>query len=77
MKEDVINVVRILGIGLDEILVEIDLGFYVVHTIEWRQPNDIILHSFKDGLDYEMNFDSLSLTHQKIVHRLLTILVYN
>ena len=77
MKEDIINVIRILGIGLTELILEIDLGFFVVNAIEFREPDEIILHSFKDDVDYEMSFDELGLNYQKYIHKLLTILVWN
>ncbi len=77
MKEDIINAIKILGIGLDEILLEIDLGFFVINSVEFREPNDLILHSFRDGVDYEMNFDNLSPKYQRYVYRLITTLVYN
>lgn len=77
MKEDIINVIRILGVGLTELILEIDLGFFVINSVEYREPDEIILHSFKDDVDYEMNFDELGESYQKYVHKLLTILVYN
>lgn len=77
MKEDIINVIRILGVGLTELILEIDLGFFVINSVEYREPDEIILHSFKDDVDYEMNFDELGENYQKYIHKLLTILVYN
>lgn len=77
MKEDVIIAIKILGIGLTELVVEIDLGFFVINSIEYREPDEIILHSFKDDLDYEMNFDDLGDNYKKYIHRLVTILVWN
>lgn len=77
MKEDIINVIRILGVGLTELILEIDLGFFVINSVEYREPDEIILHSFKDDVDYEMNFDELGESYQKYIHKLLTILVYN
>lgn len=77
MREDIINAIRILGIGLTELILEIDLGFFIIHTIEYREPDEIILHSFSDNTDYEMNFDDLDLDYQKYIHRLLTTLVWN
>ena len=77
MKEDIINVIRILGIGLTELILEIDLGFFVIHSIEFREPDEVILHNFDGNTDYEMNFDELGSSYQKYVHKLLTILLYN
>ncbi len=77
MKEDIINAIKILGIGLNELILEIDLGFFVVHSIEYREPDEIILHSFSNYSDYEMNFDDLDLNFQKYIHKLITILVWN
>jgi hypothetical protein len=78
MKYDIILVIKILGIGLEEIFVEIDLDSFKVQSIEYREPNDIVLHSFvKEGYDQELSFDDLEKRDQRYIHRLLTTLVYN
>lgn len=77
MKEDLINTIRILGIGLNEIIVDIDLNTFMVNSIEYRSPNEIILHSFTGDFDYEVDFDELDEVHQKYVCMLISILLYN
>ena len=78
MKEDIINIIKILGIGIKELVLDIDLGFFYVNSIEFREPNEVILHSFEDDeTDVEVNFDDLEERYQKHVWLLLSILLYN
>lgn len=78
MKSELINIVKILGIGLTEIVLEIDLGQFTINSIEFRSPDKIILHSFSFGdFDWEVDFDDMDEYYQKYVFRLLSILVYN
>lgn len=78
MKQEVINIIKILGIGLNEITVDIDLGYIVANSIELIPiKNDIIIHSFMDDLDIEFNFDELDSDIQEEIYRNLSKLVYN
>lgn len=78
MKEDIINIIKILGIGIKELVLDIDLGFFYVNSIEFREPNEVILHSFEDDeTDVEVNFDDLEERYQKHVWLLLSVLLYN
>ena len=61
MKEDIINVIKILGIGLNEVLVDIDLGFFYINSVEFRKPDEVILHQFEGDTDYEISYDELNL----------------
>jgi len=60
MKEELINIIKILGIGLNELYVEIDLGFLYIHSIEYvKEDNSIILHNFIGDLDVEFDYVDL------------------
>jgi hypothetical protein len=78
MKEEIINIIKILGIGVKEIILDIDLGFFYVNSIEFIEPDEIILHSFEDDdTDVELNFDDLEEKHQKHLWLILSVLLYN
>jgi len=78
MKEEIINVIKILGIGVKELILDIDLGFFYVSSIEFIEPDEIILHSFEDDdTDVELNFDDLEEKHQKHLWLILSVLLYN
>ena len=78
MRKELINLIKILGIGCDEIIIEIDLGFFIVHSIELRGSDDIILHHFeKNSLDFEIGFDELEIKDKKKIILTLSSLLYN
>ena len=78
MKEEIINIIKILGIGVKELILDIDLGFFYVNSIELIEPDEIILHSFEDDeTDVELNFDDLEEKHQKHLWLILSVLLYN
>lgn len=78
MKKDLINLVRILGIGCQEIMIDINLGFFLVDSIEFREPDDIILHHFdENSLDFELSFDDLENKDKKKVITIVNSLLYN
>jgi len=77
MKKEIINVIKILSLGLNELVLEIDLGFFIVNSIEVRKRNKIYLHQFIEELDYEIDFDDLDDTYKKYIWQLLTIQLYN
>jgi hypothetical protein len=78
MKEELINLVRILGIGCGEIILEIDLGFFFIDSIEFREPDDIILHHFdENNLDFELSFDDLENKDKKKIITVVNSLLYN
>jgi hypothetical protein len=77
MKKEIINVIKIVSLGLNELVLEIDLGFFVINSIEFRKRNKIYIHQFVVGLDYEIDFDDLDETYQKYIWQLLTIQLYN
>jgi hypothetical protein len=78
MKEDIINIIKILGIGIKELVLDIDIGVFYVNSIEFIEPDEIILHNFEDDeTDVELNFDDLEERHQKHLWLILSILLYN
>lgn len=78
MKKKVKDLIKITGIGLNELVIEIPLGDITFNSIEFVEESDkIILHKFEDeDLDYEFDFEDLDEEKQILVYKQLSI-VYN
>lgn len=79
MKKKVIQIIKILGIGLTELIVDIELDDSItINSVEWS-PSDkkVYLHIFSDDLDIEMDFDDMSDGNQQIILQKLSELIYN
>jgi hypothetical protein len=77
MKGDLISIIKILGVGFKEIVMDIDLTEFSINSIEIDIRDNIILHSFNSNIDVETPFDELSLEDQKIILKKLKSLLYN
>lgn len=83
MKNEVINLIKILGITVYELVIEIDLGEYVCDSIEYvPESNKVVLHVWLDGDDgedyeYDIDFESLSTKYQKKILTTLSNLCMN
>jgi len=78
MKSELISLIRILGIGCNELIFDIDLEKVTINSIEFREPDEVYLHHFTDyGFDFEIEFDDISKKDQKTVCRELNALLYN
>ena len=78
MKKNVIELIKILGIGLYELVMDIEVGDVVFNSIEWvREEDKVYLHVFKDGnYDYSYDFDDLTEDQQTIIYYRLYV-IYN
>ncbi len=80
MKKEIENIIKILGIGLNELIIDIELDSVIINSIEWS-PSDgkIYLHIFEDldDMDIEMDFDDLSKENQEIIFKSLSQITYN
>ena len=78
MKEKVRDLIRILGIGLYELVIDINVGDITFNSIEWVEDEEIILlHIFdEDDMDYFIDFEELSTENQIIIYKSLSI-IYN
>ena len=78
MKKEIIKIIKIVGINFNEIFIEINTGNGVVYnSIEYREPNDIILHIFTENMDIESNWDDLTMAQRKEVLKVVRPLLYN
>lgn len=78
MKNKVINLIRILGFGINELVITIPLSIATFDSIEWDDVDDsVYLHIFeKDDYDMVVSFDDLSEEDQLKVYQILSV-IYN
>ena len=77
MKEKVKDLIKILGIGLYELVVDINVGEITFNSIEWIEDDKtILLHIFEDDMDYFIDFEELSDENQLIIYKYLSS-IYN
>lgn len=58
-KLAIINLVKILGMGYSEIIVDLQIKEMKIDSIEIVN-DDIILHTFINDFDYQISIDSIS-----------------
>jgi hypothetical protein len=79
MKKKVAQMIRIMGIGLYEIVITLETSVGVFDSIEYdKQDNKIYLHMFvgKD-LDIMYDFDDLTKDDKNSVYITLASILYN
>ncbi len=78
MKNKIVQLIKILGIGINELVIDINLECGNFETIEWNQEDDkIYLHIFEDeDIDITFDFDELTEQDQLKIYQVLSIL-YN
>jgi hypothetical protein len=80
MKKKVAKIVQILGIGLTEIIIDIDLSLGTFNSVEWvKSENKVWLHMFHedDDIQISFDFDDLDKIDKYIVYTLLASIAYN
>ena len=68
MKRKLAKVIRILGIGLNELVIDIETSVAIFNSIEWSKSEDIQL---------TFDFDDLDIIDQYIIFSLLSSIAYN
>lgn len=78
MKKNIIELIKILGIGLYEIVMDIEIDEVIFNSIEWTREDDkVTLHVF-DGENYDYSYDFDDLTDdQKIIVYYRLYIIYN
>lgn len=72
--------IRIMGIGLTELVIDIDLSIATFNSIEYvKSENKIYLNIFQDDEDIELtyDFDDLDKDDKYLVYILLASILYN
>ena len=78
MLNKIIQIIKILGIGVNELIIDIELDSITINSIEWIQSsNKVVVHIFDEDYDIEMDFDDLSDENQLIILKTLSALIYN
>ncbi len=80
MKKKVIKIIQILGIGLTELIIDIDLSIGTFNSIEWsKSENKVWLHMFHDEGDIQISvdFDDLDKDDKYEIYTLLASITYN
>lgn len=79
MKTKVANLIKILGITVNEIVIDIDLEDITVNSLEWVPETDtIILHVWFEAEDeegeyeYDVDFETLSIEDQRYIYNILS-----
>lgn len=78
MRVKIIQIIKILGIGVNELIIDIPLDSIIINSVEWSpSDNKVYVHSFDEDYDIEMDFDDLSDENQEIILKTLSQLIYN
>jgi hypothetical protein len=80
MKRKVAKIIEILGIGLTEIIIDIDTSIGTFNSIEWsKSERKIWLHMFHEDEDIQItfDFDDLDKLDKYMVYTLLASIAYN
>ena len=74
MKEKVIDLIRILGIGLNELVFDFEVDDMKFNSIEWLPDEDIVLlHIFEDDeTDIYCDFENINIDKQIKVYKILS-----
>ena len=78
MKEKVIDLIQILGMGLNELVFDFEVDGVKFNSIEWVPEEDqVLLHIFEDDeTDYHSDFEGIDIDKQIKVYKILSVL-YN
>lgn len=77
MKMEIIKILKILGVGCTEVLVDIELNEFLINSIELLNDDQIILHVFVENYDIELYFDELDEIEKMNIYQILISLLYN
>lgn len=76
MKKKIIELIKILGVGMTELVVDIDLSLGTFNTIEFnKKKNKVYLHIFlEDDIDISVDFDDLDDDDQMKIYKELSVI---
>ena len=77
-KPELANIIKILGIDLNEVEININLGDLFFDTIEWVPDEDrILLHYFEGDYDYEFDYDEFDEELQIEIYKMVSSTLLN
>lgn len=77
MRDDLVRIIRILGVNYNEVFIDIDVDGFTINSLEIRDESAIVLHSFVNDMDIEFFYDDLIEEDRKIIYRSLCSFLYN
>jgi hypothetical protein len=80
MKRKIIKIIRILGIGYNELVIDIETNFGTFNSIEWvKEGNKIWLHMFTEDDDFQLSydFDDLEEDDKYLIYLFLSSIAWN
>ena len=78
-KDEVIKLVKILGIGLNELVITINLDGIIIDTIEYdKKTIKLFVNAWvTDEMEIQINYDDLNEKNQMMIYYTLSSLVNN
>ncbi len=76
MRDDLIRIIKILGVNYSEVFIDIELDSLTINSIE-IEKGSIVLHTFVSDMDIEFLFDDLNQEDQQIIYQNLRSFLYN
>lgn len=70
MKDQIKYLIKILGEGIDELVLDIEVDGFMFNSIE-LDDEEIYLHVFREDFDYIFEFTELSENDQSIIYSIL------
>jgi len=77
MKKEIISIIKIAGVGIKELVMDITIGESIYNSIELVGIDSVILHYFIKEVDIEINWDDIPEENQKKIIETLRPYVYN
>lgn len=77
MKREIIKILKILGVGCTEVLINIELKSFLINSIELLNNDKIVLHVFVEDYDIEVDFDDVDDLEKITIYQTLTSFLYN
>lgn len=77
MKKELIRIIKISGIEINELVVEMKIDGYTFNSVELTEDERIILHKFDGDLDFETEWEDIPTKQQLEIINFLKPFVYN
>ena len=74
MKDKIVDLIRLLGMGLNELVFDFEVDGVKFNSIEWQPESDVVLlHIFEDDeTDLHCDFENMDIDKQIKVFKILT-----
>ncbi len=76
MEQEVVSLMKLISIS-NELVMDMELSIGWFDTLELVNDGFIILHNFEEDFDISFYFDCLDIADQKLIHTMLSRLLYN